>query len=87
METENATIHRKMPTPARQLPITGSAHKAGIIGDASARTVLAPFDMTAELGSATGLNGSHDASLGQAYVPGICGAPCLTMQVEDIGQF
>jgi hypothetical protein len=28
METESATIHRKMPMPARQLPITGSAHKA-----------------------------------------------------------
>ena len=29
METKSATIHRKMPMPARQLPITGSAHKAG----------------------------------------------------------
>src|SRR5437588_201751 len=29
METKSATIHRKMPLPARQLPITGSAHKAG----------------------------------------------------------
>ena len=29
MESRSATIHRKMPIPARQLPITGSAHKAG----------------------------------------------------------
>jgi hypothetical protein len=85
METESATIHRKMPTPARQLPITGFAHKAGVKGDACARTVLAPFDMTTELGSATGLDGSHDASLGQAYVAGIGGPPCLTMQFENIG--
>jgi len=33
METKSATIHRKMPMPARQLPITGSAHKAAVIGD------------------------------------------------------
>ena len=29
METRSATIHRKMSTPARQLPITEFAHKAG----------------------------------------------------------
>ena len=29
METRRAAIHRKMPTSPRQLPITGSAHKAG----------------------------------------------------------
>ena len=29
MESRSATIHRKMPIPARQLPITGCAHKAG----------------------------------------------------------
>jgi hypothetical protein len=85
METKSATIHRKMPMPVRQLPITGSAHKAGIIGDGCARTVLAPFDMTAEFGSATSLDGCHDASLGQAYVPGIGGAPCHTMESENIG--
>ena len=34
METRSAAIHRKMPTPSRQLPITGSAHKAGVVGDA-----------------------------------------------------
>jgi len=33
METGSAAIHRKMPMPARQLPITGSAHKAAVIGD------------------------------------------------------
>src|ERR1700678_3322327 len=27
METKSAAIHRKMPMPARQLPITGFAHK------------------------------------------------------------
>ena len=29
METKSATIHRKMPMPARQLPITAIYHKAG----------------------------------------------------------
>ena len=29
MESRSATIYRKMPIPARQLPITGCAHKAG----------------------------------------------------------
>ena len=48
METKSATIHRKMPMPARQLPITGSAHKAGIVADAQVRAVLAAFDMTAQ---------------------------------------
>src|SRR5215472_7975699 len=41
METKSATIHRKMPMSARQLPITGSAHKAGVVGDAQVRAGLA----------------------------------------------
>src|SRR5271154_6282222 len=47
METKSATIHRKMPMRARQLPITGSAHKAGVVGDAFVRTVLAALGMSA----------------------------------------
>jgi hypothetical protein len=31
METKIATIHWKMLMPARQLPINGFAHKAGVV--------------------------------------------------------
>ena len=48
METKSAAIHRKMLMPGRQLPITGFAHKTGVIGDARVRAVLATLDMTAE---------------------------------------
>jgi hypothetical protein len=33
METKSAAIHRKMSMPAPQLPITGFAHKAAVVGD------------------------------------------------------
>ena len=48
MESRSAPIHRKMPIPARQLPITEFAHKAGIVGDALVRAVLAALDVAAE---------------------------------------
>jgi hypothetical protein len=48
METMSATIHRKMPMPTRQLPITGSAHKAGIVDDPPMATVCASLDVTAK---------------------------------------
>jgi hypothetical protein len=49
METKIATIHRKMPMPARQLPITEFAHKAGVVGDLgmAAGRVLAARDVPA----------------------------------------
>ena len=56
METMSATIHRKMPIPARQLPITGSAHKTTIIGDPKVAAVLAAFDVAAECGVAAVLD-------------------------------
>jgi len=47
MESRCATIHRKMPIPARQLPITGSAHKTRVIGDPKVAAVVAAIDMAA----------------------------------------
>jgi hypothetical protein len=70
--------------PARQLPITGSAHKAAIIGDACVRTVLAAVDMTTQRRSATNLDCRQDAPLSEVYVAGIGQAPRLTMASEDI---
>ena len=63
MESRSATIHRKMPIPARQLPITESAHKAGIVGDADLAAILAPLDMTAERRRSACLDRGHDLAL------------------------
>ena len=71
--------HRSRPLAFWAVPIP-----AGIIGDACVRTVLAALDMTAERGSATNLDCRHDASLGEAHVAGVGGAPRLTMAAEDV---
>ncbi len=47
--------------------------------------VLTAFYVAAELSSATNLDGGHNASLGQAHVAGVGGAPCLAMESENIG--
>src|SRR5215472_9277047 len=81
METKSGTIHRKMPMPARQLPITGSAHKAGIVGDADLAAALTVLDM-APTGPARGLkaherccaaalDGRHHLHLVAADVPAL----------------
>jgi hypothetical protein len=48
METKSAAIHRKMLMLVSQLPITGSAHKAGVVGDALVAAVAATLHVTAE---------------------------------------
>ena len=58
-----AAIHRKAVTPARQLPITECAHKAGIVGDASLTAILTSLDMAAERRRPAGLNRRHDLAL------------------------
>jgi hypothetical protein len=63
METRSAAIHRKMAAPPLQLPITGSAHKAAVVGDTNEAAVIALLDMTAERGCAADLDGGHDAAL------------------------
>src|SRR5664280_1269188 len=85
METMSATIHRKMPIPARQLPITGSAHKAAVVGDAAVVTVLAGFDVTAKDGGAAGLDGRHRLELGETDMSGLRRAPGRPMSTEDVG--
>ncbi len=79
MESRSATIHRKMPIPARQLPITESAHKAGIVGDALVRAILAALEVAAERGGAAGLDRRHHFQLGEADVTGVGPAPRRAM--------
>src|SRR5277367_6010740 len=48
-----------------RLPITGSAHNAGMIKNSGVRTVLTTVDVAAKGGSATTLDRGHHASLGE----------------------
>ena len=85
METKSAAIHRKMPMLARQLPITGSAHKAGVVGDPPVAAVLASLDMTAQGCRAAMLDRRHDLELLKAQVPGMGGPISGAGGAEDIG--
>ena len=85
METKGATIHRKMPMPARQLPITGSAHKARVVGDPEIAAVVAAIDMAAESRRPAVLDRRHDLELLQAQVPGLGGAVGGTGGPQDVG--
>src|SRR5271169_4678243 len=85
METKSASIHRKMSIPARQLPITGSAHKAGVVGDAFVGAVLAALDVSAERGGPAGLDRRHDLQLGEADMAGVGLAPLRPMGAKDVG--
>jgi hypothetical protein len=66
MERKNAAMHRKMLMPCRQLPITGFAHKAGVVGDLDMAAVVAARDMTAERCCAAGRYRRHDFELAEA---------------------
>ena len=85
METKSAAIHRKMLMLVSQLPITGSAHKAAVVGDAAMAAVLAAFDMAAECGGAAALDRRHHLELGQADMAGIRRTPRWSMNSKDIG--
>ena len=86
MESESATIHRKMRAPPRQLPITGFAHKAAVVGDdsVSALLVLAARHMPTEGRRAAALDRTHDLHLVEADVPGIGATPRRPMAAEYI---
>jgi hypothetical protein len=84
METRSAAIHRKMrPSPVR-LPITGSAHKAGIVGDTCIGAVLAARDMAAKGCRPAVLDRRHHLQLVEADMAGMGFAPCRTTVAEDI---
>src|SRR5258708_7427738 len=75
-----------MPMSVRQLPITGFAHKARVIGDLrmAALLVLAARDMAAERCRAAVLDRRHYLELAEADMAGIGLAPCWSVAAEDI---
>ena len=85
MESRIGGGGRESASSRRQLPITGSAHKAGIVGDALVRAVLTALDVAAERGCATGLDRRHDFQLGEAYVPGVGLPPRRPVGAKDVG--
>src|SRR5271157_4590147 len=85
MESRSATIHRKMPIPARQLPITESAHKAGIVSHARVRAVFAALDMAAERRGPADLDRRHHLQLGEADMAFVGLAPRRSMGAKDVG--
>ena len=84
METRSAAIHRKMSGSTRQLPITGFAHKAGVVGDLDMLALLAAQDVPAQRCGAAALDRRHHLELFEAHMAGIGLAPCRTMRAEDI---
>src|SRR5262249_8061667 len=81
MESEGRVRHRKLRRRPRELPITGSAHKTGVVGDPgmAALVVLAARDMPAERCGAAVLDRRHHLELAEADMAGIGLAPCLAM--------
>jgi hypothetical protein len=75
----------KARSSRRQLPITGCAHKTGVVGDAFVRAVLAALDVAAERGSATGLDRRHDFQLVEADAPGVGLSPRRPVGAKDVG--
>ena len=68
-----------------QLPITGFAHKARVVGDAAVAAILAALDMPAERGRAALLDRRHDLELPRADMSGIGPAPVGPMAMKDVG--
>ena len=65
--------------------IPNFAHKAGVVGDAFVRAVLAALDVAAERGGATGLDRRHDLQLGEAGVSGVGRSPRRPVGAKDVG--
>src|SRR5215831_11541407 len=86
MESDRATMHRKCGYRCRQLPITGFAHKARVIGDlrVGAVRVLAARHMAAECCRAAVLDRRHHLELAEADMAGIGLTPCRSMAAENI---
>src|SRR3954471_23464559 len=68
----------------RQLPITGFAHKARIIGDTNETALGAALDMAAQRRGATRLDRAHNAPFGAAEVAGMRLAVRLAVAAEDV---
>jgi hypothetical protein len=84
MESEGRVMHRKMQRRARQLPITGSAHKAAVVGDCRVSAVLAARDVAAEGCRAAVLDGAHHLELVEAHMTAVGITPCGAVAAEDV---
>ncbi len=84
MESGLAATSSKTRSARRQLPITGSAHKAPVIGDLRLQAVLAAHDMAAESCRAAALDRRHHLQLAETDVTCIGLPPSRSMVAEDI---
>src|ERR1700681_2920328 len=76
-----------MPNAPCRLPITGSAHKTAIVGDADHAAVIALLDVTAEGCGAASLDRGHDAALLRQEPTALCGTECIAVAAEDVRHF
>jgi hypothetical protein len=81
-----ATTAGGMRSSCRQLPITGFAHKAAVVGDRRVATgvILATQDVPAERRGAAALDRAHHLELAEAYVTTVGVTPGRPMIAEDI---
>lgn len=84
METKSATIHRKLSAPAPQLPITGFAHKAGIVGHADRPAGSAALDMAAQYACPAQFDRAHHPPLDASETAAVKPPIRLAVAVEDI---
>jgi hypothetical protein len=87
METRRAAIHRKMPTLPRRLPITGSAHKAGVVGATHQSAIRAGLSVAAQCRRPAQLDGAHHAPFDAAQVSVMGTAISAAVAAEDIRHF
>ena len=76
----------RMRSTRRQLPITGFAHKAAVVGDGRIATgvVLAAQDVPAESRGAAALDRAHHFQLVEAHMPAVGFTPSRTVIAEDV---
>ena len=86
MERKIAAIHRKSTSTSTPTPhyITGSAHKAGIVGDADLAAILAPLDMTAERRRSACLDRGHDLALIEGEPVALRSAKRVAVAAENV---
>src|SRR5712671_2512067 len=87
MESGLAATCSKTRSARRQLPITGSAHKAAVVGDRGVGAVLAARDVSAESRRAAALDGAHHLELEQADVTAVGmtpRGPVVAKNVRDL---
>ncbi len=84
-DIEQIGLPRGQPVACRRSQALGAMPVATtIVGVARMGAVLAALDMAAEHGCATRFDGSHDAQLGVAQMPGIGTAVRLAVAAEDV---